>query len=93
LDIIPELPFFRGKTTGLMGTSGLESCLTSTAHHTSSISQEAIPHTIVVAVQLAKTFFENRRPVLSAPLSLEPATKKRMSFRFFELPILKRSWL
>ena len=40
-----------------MGTLGLESCLTSTAHDTSSITQEAIQHTMVVAVQLAKTFF------------------------------------
>ena len=29
-----DLPFFRGKTTGFLGTSGLESCLKSIAHDT-----------------------------------------------------------
>ena len=72
-----------------MGTSGLESCLKSTAHHTSSISQEAIPHTIVVAVQLAKTFFENRRPAFSAPQSLELATKKMTSFPLFRVAYIE----
>ena len=85
--------FFLAKTTGLMGPSALHSRWKRTAQDTSSTTQEAIPPTIVVARQAAKTFFENRRPVFSEPHSLEPATKKRLQCRFFELPIFKRCWL
>ena len=62
IEINPDTLLFQGKITGLMGTSGLESCLKSTAHDTSTTTQEAIQHFIVVALQIANTFFSRKSP-------------------------------